>query len=108
MDSFFKEKRIVDKKFLEWLRFRPCTITKPHPCQDETYGHHSLQCPSKGTGIKAGDNHAFTVCDFIHRAIHKGGNEDKVLKEWGFDADILQYCDEIYETYKGESNGSKN
>ena len=72
----------------------------PHDCQQPTYGHHSLQCPHKGMGQKGGDNHAFTVCDNLHREIHAHGNEQEVLEKHGIDFDIIEYCDEQYKKYK--------
>lgn len=54
-------------------------------------------------GIKGGDNHAFTVCDNLHREIHANGNEQEVLERHGIDFDILEYCDEQYRKYKQNS-----
>jgi len=99
--SFFKIKRIEDKKYLVWLRKRPC-IAKHLGCHHPTYAHHSLQCPHKGMAQKASDSHAFTVCDNLHREIHGNGNEKNVLESYGIDYDIIEYCDEQYESYLKE------
>ena len=103
--SFFKVKRIDDPKFLVWLRERPC-IVKHEGCHPPTFGHHSLQCPHKGMAQKASDNHAFTVCDKLHRELHydgdRAGNEKAVLEAYGIHYDILEYCEEQYEAYLKE------
>ena len=104
--TFFKVKRIKDPEYLVWLRYRPCIVAHPDHiyCEQPTYGHHSLQCEHKGMAQKAGDNHAFTVCDSLHREIHHSGNEKAVLENYGIHYDIIEFCDEQYESYKNEIN----
>ena len=98
--AYFKVKRVDDKGFLRWLRNRPCTLKHPSCTDDDTYGHHSLLCHHKGVGQKGGDNHAYTVCDPLHREIHAAGNEQTVLDKYGFEGCILEHSEKIYKEYK--------
>jgi len=102
MVSCFKPVRVIDKAWLVHLRTQPCLVEKHllHECSGSVCAHHSLQSPFKGMGCKASDDHAFSVCDGFHKEIHGHGNEDTILRCYGFGKDILIYCEERYKGWK--------
>jgi hypothetical protein len=62
-----KPQRIEDKKYLAWIRKKPCVI-----CARKAVAHHE-QITGRGIGIKASDYETIPLCNVCHRRRHDRG-----------------------------------
>ena len=66
---FPKEKRIIDKKYIEWIKSLNCCVTgarDPDP-------HHVNPQGGGGIGTKCSDRRAIPLSHFLHQEIHQIG-----------------------------------
>lgn len=96
MASYFKEKRVIDKKYLQSAKERRCAI-----CYSNVgvVAHHLRSSKLAGIGCKAGDDEVIFTCDFHHKEIH---NNEKLFVEthaFIFNNDIKQYCHNLYQNW---------
>ena len=96
MTSYFKIKRVEDKKYLASAINRRCCICgNPICCM-----HHIRINTNSGMGIKADDGLTIPLCGICHDLAHD--NEPafyrKYSRIWG--DDVIKYAKELYKKYK--------
>jgi hypothetical protein len=69
-----KQKRLRDKKYLEWLRsLWCCNCYRAGSENVQVVAHHIRIGTNGGTGIKPGDNHCVPLCVDCHADLHQIG-----------------------------------
>ena len=65
-----KVKRIVDKKYLEWIKRLPCLL-----CQCPSEPHHIPKENDAALGKKTDDTRAIPLCHMHHMIYHNKGRQ---------------------------------
>lgn len=94
MTSYFKTKRIVDKKYLDSFRNKSCCI-----CGNPNSVAHHVRSLGGGTGLKPSDNCCIPLDSKCHELIHN--NEKEFLNKHSrvFGDDIKAYAEKLYSDW---------
>lgn len=66
--TYFKQNRIENKRYLEWVREQPCAVCGVDG--DMVQAHHIIGFTAKGMGMKNSDLFAVPLCGRHHHEIH--------------------------------------
>lgn len=68
-----KKKTYRNKKYLNWLRSRPCVVTGPETEEGSVIAHHVRMGNNGGIGLKPSDYRCISLDAIEHRKLHDGG-----------------------------------
>ena len=93
MKSLIKNKRIKNKKFLEYVSHQDCCLSShsSHICHSNVQAHHLLKPYDgvRGMGMRASDNNSVPLCYYHHALLHDShGNEDMFWTSFGLSEDF--------------------
>lgn len=94
---YFKNSRIRDLKYLQFVSTLPCIISGTK--SEDVIGHHLLRGVERGTGLKSPDNCVIPMSFRMHNALHANGNETEFLSKHGI-TDAPKLAKELYKLYK--------
>jgi hypothetical protein len=94
---YFKQKRLVDKKYLESARDMACLICGS---RGDVVMHHLRIGIGGGVGLKPGDDCCVPLCYCHHAEINQG--EASFVKKWRyiFGNDPVSFAKLLYKRYK--------
>lgn len=98
MNTYFKKKRLVDKKYLQSAKGKPCIICR---ATGTTVMHHILyNSPNKGKGIKPSDNHVIPLCHKCHDTCHRG--EKRFYDKYAYilTENPIKFAEQLYIKFK--------
>lgn len=100
-----KPKAFRSRKYLDWLRGKPCVFTGKKPC----VGHHVRLLGGGGTAMKPPDNSAVPVYIPVHNKMNAVGNSEigVYMEYWEGSRDEIKsrlrvLCAGYYGEWKGK------
>lgn len=98
MTSFFKQKRIEDKKYLDSFRYKRCCVCG----NPNSVAHHIRFNNDCGTALKPNDSYCIALCDRCHKECHRGEQRFYDKYEYVWNSNVLQYARDLYKQYKNK------
>lgn len=73
MTALQKPQRVLDPKYLQWIRNLECLCSPDEPCFPSVEAHHVAPRGGGKVGSKADDSRAVPLCSIHHRSYHAHG-----------------------------------
>lgn len=101
MTNYFKQNKIIDKKYLQSANGSGCLICGS---RESTVAHHLRSSEYAGIGIKSPDNHVLFLCSIHHDEIHKSESKFIERYSWAVGKDPIAFAELLYKRYKDTCN----